>query len=800
MGSNGALATRRATAAARTARESAAAATRSRVLRPLPVAGLISGRAEGDESRSPITDQVDPGASAPSPLGRLRRIAGRFSEAPIRRYFPPPPLGLALQPSKYGNNYIAHVTKSGGKQPNQMVPKLGWSIDKEKAAAVEIANNGAVSHGVKTTRLTVLMTPGHAKILAGGGTVQNYDPIGWEWIKANEVRSARRARISHWVRFHLLNAELGGKGVNVFHLIPADQSANGKWRTQIEADMKVWVKKAPVWYDVQVTYYTQAEAPGTYAPGPNQLIDYRPNIALFPKVIHADWKTFDTLKGQWMDMPPCTVQSGFPAAPGQRETELIGAQNLSALASIYQIHYDVLDLLSRVGQKFTTYAQVRRLLENWAAQSTNSSQYEARMDRIAASDPYLRTALTGGGNRKLKIHGVFVPDDQTPEAKYYVSPANVKSASDLNEFVKVTSAIKGGYYHAQQTSKGIPTAEQFFHSYVRNGPIGNVKLATLQADWDDFVASNDALPPMLHTDFAPDGREIFTLVVADFIKTVPPALHTHYKNQVGARTAVDNLRDQVTAHLPQFVQHNVGNLRFTVYGTESEEIQAVRADPQVKTWTDEMDFRVKWFQHLSGKGLLARCQHDFLGAPITDFTIMNQVKSWYEQTKQQQVTTPPTVKPAQTTGPFYAFGGSQSMPHAHPQPSVYTAPTTAPFGGPGMNVPVSQVHPQPVGRPYGSTTFGNQTITPPTTGQAPIRFDQPTQLGQSVQGMDIDIHPANRKVIDRIEHLCAQARSTGQVLKQHRIEIVLDSWRKSSYAGMGDIDQDVLRAMNYIQS
>ena len=77
-------------------------------------------------------------------------------------------------------------------------------------------------------------------------------------------------------------------------------------------------------------------------------------------------------------------------------------------------------------------------LEDWAAASTTASRYEARMDRIAGSEPYLRSALTGTGTSKLNIRGAFAPDDQTPEAKFYVSPAHVKSGQDFHRFVGVT--------------------------------------------------------------------------------------------------------------------------------------------------------------------------------------------------------------------------------------------------------------------------------------------------------------------------------------------------------------------------
>src|SRR5262249_31481325 len=123
--------------------------------------------------------------------------------------------------------------------------------------AIEVGNDGKViDQRDKTTRLTAFLTPGHAKLGQGGPTVQGTDPIGWKWVLANEVRSAKSARISHWVRFHLLNATLGGKGYKELHLVPADKSANANWESQIERPMKAALKSHPVYYDVEITYYT----------------------------------------------------------------------------------------------------------------------------------------------------------------------------------------------------------------------------------------------------------------------------------------------------------------------------------------------------------------------------------------------------------------------------------------------------------------------------------------------------------------------------------------------------------------
>ena len=750
-------------------------------LRPVPVPGLVADRVI-DSARS--ADGPEPVVPSRTAVARLRRasmdvtddawrrpvgVSGRprRSVSPatgeVRRYFPPP--------TGFGFGFAAHVTKTGGKAPHQPVVKQGWSIDKEKVPVTEMDNNGGVKHGEKTTRLTALLTPKHAKMRAGNPTAAGYDPMGWNWIVANEVRSARRNRITHWVRFHLLNATLGGKGKNIFHLIPADQSANARWRTQIEAEMKLWVDKVPVWYDVQVTYYTEREAPATYDPGVNG-INYRPNIELFPKLIQAQWKIFDGPRG-WVDMPPCMVRSAFPAAPGQRERELIGAQDLSALAAVYQIDADILIELAKAGRPFVTYAQVRRWLEDWAAASTKAAQYEARINRIASSEPYLRSALAGSGNNKLKIRGAFVPDDQTPEAKFYVSPAQVKTGQDFHRFVGVTPAIRSGYHYARKGGD-IPSATEFFHHYMRSGPFGNVTLGQLQTEWDAFAAANEALPPLVHTDVLPEGLEILTLVVAEFSRTVPAALHTKYVKLVGACRAVDNLRDQVAARIPQFVQQNLATLHFSVYGSDTDSMRVVQADPSVTGWIQEMERRVQWHKHLLNRGLLARCPHDFLGAAITDKQPVLDAEAWYQQVKQQQQTpmapvTQPLVQSAQAA-PFGGFGGP---------PQFGNPGSVQPFGQTAMAV--DDELPDEPARKSGGARYGSHSER---TGQG--------GHGRYPWGTNID--PKNREVIKRIESRCERDSSVDQA----RVEKVLATWRKPNYVGMGDTHADVERAMVYI--
>jgi hypothetical protein len=735
---------------------------------------------------------VPPPSEMPGLQGSGRSGSGK-SEL-LQRFFPPPDFGPKPFPSAAGISPNARVTKTktkkGAQQPTSKPEiKQGWSIDKETTTASELDNNGAASAGDKTTRLTAFLTPNHAKLNLGGPTQMGYDPIGWKWIVTNEVRSAKRARITHWVRFHLLNADIGGKGYHVLHLIPADQSANSKWKTQIETDMKTALNTYPIYYDVRITYYSIAEAPGTYGP-PNAAIDYRPNIQLFPKTIQAEWQIFDSNKWQWVSKGITTVMSGVPAAPGQRETELIGAQNLRMLASVYQVDEDILRLLQQANGTFAKYGQVRRRLEQWGSASSSPTQYEARMDRIAASEPYLRDALTGAGNRKLKINGAFVLDDNTPEAKYYDSPARVKKGGDLLRFKKVTPAIQSGYHYAAVQEQP-PSSKTFFHHYLRSGPTGKATLAQLQQEWDIFVAANDALPPLRDTDFAPDGEEIPTIVLIDFMESLPLAAEKIYTCDRELAASVRSLRDQVATYVPDFVKNNLGRLNFTAYGSQDESWKALTTDPVAQPWLSEMAYRIEWYKHLEGRALLNQSPLEFLNAPINDAAPLRRARVWYDQWKLQSIA--PALNVASPLNvPSTGLGQKTNQ---FSQFNVFSAPTNVSSTGPGQ----------------GSGGFTQTSGLTGDSDSTPMDVDR----GQSGRGSGARhssygernpegnarysrpaIDPRNAKVIDRIKRECI---NLGTPISERRYKDVLAAWAKPTYQGYGDIDQDVQKAMRYIQ-
>ena len=552
------------------------------------------GRPGSAAAQAPVLESLGRGSAPPaavlaSQLPHLQRavgngrVTGLLAErrtgagTPVQRYFDPPPMG---------NWGAIPITKGGGKKAGVPQVKQGWALDKETAAAQEITPAG-VSAGRKTTRLTALLTPGHVKVGLGKPTTANVQPIGWGWIAQHEVRTVKRQAIAYWVKFHLLNAKLGGKGHRELHLIPADKAANSQWEAGIEAPMKTAVAAHPVHYDVKVEYYTAGEAPPDYQI-PNG-VDYRDNITLFPKTITGRLLVFKN--NRWTQAAACTTTSGKPAGPGGGARELIGEKNLGMLASIYKVDPEVLGIVQRrAGQQtYNRYGDVRRVLENWVAQAAGDTKsYAARSQKLAKSDAYLRAALNGQQGTALTINNAAVPDDTTPLANFMASPARVKTADDVRDFPNTSPPITRAYQHAAGGPgrlERIPTMQAFFESLVGIGYWGDVTYAKIQSDWDTFAASPNLLP-MIHTDFAPDGEEVLVTVLAKEPQIVA-ALRDWCARKLGgnvppsARTAIDELVGQARLQLRAFVQTNFDVLTIHDYSEPKNTVRKLLGWPAV---------------------------------------------------------------------------------------------------------------------------------------------------------------------------------------------------------------------------
>lgn len=145
-----------------------------------------------------------------------------------------------------------------------------------------VAHNSNVdgNANVAGRRIAVMRGP------ANGG-VPSVDPHGWNWLRAKFLRLK-----GQWVRFHLINAKLGGSGANPLNLVPTTHALNhdANWR-QIEEDAKTSAN----------TKWTYLDVTPTYDPA------YPAGI---PRSIQGEWGDWDALNSQWITrgVMPATAQ------------------------------------------------------------------------------------------------------------------------------------------------------------------------------------------------------------------------------------------------------------------------------------------------------------------------------------------------------------------------------------------------------------------------------------------------------------------------------------------------------------
>jgi hypothetical protein len=451
----------------------------------------------------------------------------------VQRFFAPPA-------NPYGNLPKPHRPLALGQQAPHLSGSPGWAISKEVVAANELLVPVGARAGHKVTRFTALLTPGHAKLSQGAPTRLGMNPLGWAWVERNEVRTPS-GKLRYWVRFHLLNADLGGKGTRERHLVPTTKTANARWDVGLERSMAAaleGVGATPVYYDVQLTYWALGDAPTTYVDAASHT-DYSANITLFPRSIEGNWQRYQN--GHWVAQPRLTVNVDKPRGISGEDVELTTHANLKRLANLFHIDEGILDLLKRRPGHvhLTTYGDVRQILENWAMRGTTSREKSGRQQAIYESDGYLRNALSGLHSFKLKINNQHVPDDATPEAKMFGPAVDASNYLNLHMYKNMGGPITEAYQRAQSQQRGVvehfPSFEKFVWLLTMANLYG-VKLTAVQWQWDNFKATNQALPPMSDMHLVPDQDEVFVVLVRRTQAPVVQWLHETYSNRVRALT------------------------------------------------------------------------------------------------------------------------------------------------------------------------------------------------------------------------------------------------------------------------
>jgi len=583
----------------------------------------------------------------------------------VQRYFDPPANPYQQVPKPV--NPLALT-----RQDPHLSKGKGWAISKdvEQAQELRVGRPARAGHIVK--RFTALLTPGHAKLLKGAPTQpQGPDPLGWDWIKLNEVRTTS-GKLRYWVRFHLLNADLGGKGTKERHLVPTTKKANARWDQGIERPMKAALEgtaATPVYYDVQLTYWDQGDAPATYQDAATNT-NYSPNITLFPRSIEGSWQQYVKGQGRWAAPRSLTVTVDKPRgiSGGQVELTQQSPNSLKQLASLHYIDQKILEELQRRARKvsFTTYRDVRQILESWAMDGATSKKISDRYEAIYASDGYLRDALAGAQSFKLTINHQPVPDDATPEAKMFGPPGRVRDYLDLAIYNKVEGPIVTAYMMAQGDPRSgavedFPSFEEFLWRLMTKGPLYGVKLADVQQLWDKFKAANEVLPPLRDTHLVPDQDEILVVLQRRTQPLVVQSVRDTFTEQVrltgptGATGVVDELAQAVEANYGHLLRAYFPTLTVEHADTAATKLAPklartlLEADP-VRPLAAELNDRLAAALAMRHLGIVGTLPSDPFSTTLTA-PLAAGMQQLVAAEQQRIATTPPSVVAQQPTQP-----------------------------------------------------------------------------------------------------------------------------------------------------
>ena len=540
----------------------------------------------------------------------------------VQRFFDPPadprlPVRKPRRPRALGQQ-APHVSKSPG-----------WAISKEVAPATEMLIPQGNRIGYKVTRFTALLTPGHHGLGSGGATQPGVDPLGWKWVERNELRTTSN-KLRYWVRFHLLNDKLGGKGSQERHLVPTTKTANSQWNVKIERPMAAALQNGlPVYYDVQLTYWNHGDAPATYQ-DTNAGRDYRPNIELFPRSIEGNWQHFQKT---WLPHAPVIVAVDKPRGIQGEDADVTTYLKLDKLAEMFNIDERILRGLrwhANKGTQFTTYRDVRQVLEDWAMKGGTDQEISDRYQAIYVSDGYLRTALAGGQSFSLNIRNQHIPDDLTPEAKPFGPTVNVADyLHNTEEYQQAGGPISIAYRQAQQTEKGpiksFPAFEEFLWKLMTEGDLLPVPLSSVGQRWETFKAANKLMPPVRDAHLVPEQDEIFFVLerrtkqpVVDWVRNTYTQRISTLTNGAGATGVADELANAVAADYGDLLRRGFPGLTVEHAAGVPRLAQALLALDPVRPLAAELDARLAVAPDMLTLKIASKVRANPFSQPLTD--------------------------------------------------------------------------------------------------------------------------------------------------------------------------------------
>lgn len=249
--------------------------------------------------------------------------------------------------TREGSALLAHEVAHVVQQRSGLVPEIGESImrhldpehldhepddDLEADEAVEpdvwltpsgwFDYRGGATPGVPTKVYGKSKRAGtvEAVIPAGeviGGTVPRKETLlGWFWV--HQFGGTRPANGS-WIRFHLLNEQLGGRGTSKLNLVPTTQATNqdARWTTRLDDVANATHDDGEhLHFIATVQYHPRVAAPVE----PGERFQH-----FFPRRIEAEYRVWRNQ--QWEDLVDADLQ---PIAPPPMDPAIVSVYLASA--------------------------------------------------------------------------------------------------------------------------------------------------------------------------------------------------------------------------------------------------------------------------------------------------------------------------------------------------------------------------------------------------------------------------------------------------------------------------------------
>ncbi|WP_350150279.1 DUF4157 domain-containing protein [Nitrosomonas sp.] len=308
------------------------------------------------------------------------------------------------------------------------------------------------------------------------GSSPNADPLGWRWLYTMMPKVK-----GNWVRFHILNAGLGGDGNDTDLLIPTTHSDNtGSWLHTFETGIKQSAATAALHYRIEIDYF------GIGATGNNET-DY--NKQFFPQSLRAAYRTWDSMNNSWSIAatnngsilanisPPPTV-----AGTVQRDIESVSEK---ALLRIWGISSKLAQLIIRTRNNvgFVTVNSCQGLcdllMDNLFTTSSHmqyaiDNQFEEESEAFFNDWPRLQAAVTATAGAQLLVNHapLPVPGGQIHRKSFEPTSLLRKSANSI------TSVFSGLPFHVATAINALKKNDfveetDLFDIYIRQHHITN---------------------------------------------------------------------------------------------------------------------------------------------------------------------------------------------------------------------------------------------------------------------------------------------------------------------------------------